>query len=156
MDKKQLIATAIGEASMCWSETPSGVFDSQKANTITEKLHDDLFPVLDSPGPFGLLHLGRGTFGQAIEALKKGNAVSRQGWNGKGMCIFLNKGSHTIPQDQDLPNEIEGIRANLFEKGPHGTVTRLPNLNMKAATGSTVTGWLASQTDILAEDWGLA
>ena len=34
-----------------------------------------------------------------------------------------------------------------------GTITRLPNLNMRAATGSTVTGWLASQTDILAEDW---
>lgn len=93
------------------------------------------------------------TFGQAIEALKEGKAISREGWNGKGMCVFLNKGSHDFTQDQDMPNNIEGIKESLFKRGDNGTVTRLPNLNMRAASGSTVTGWLASQTDLLAEDW---
>lgn len=93
------------------------------------------------------------SFSQALDALKKGKAISREGWNGKGMFVFLNKGSHDFPQDQENPGKIESIRTSLFEKGDKGAVTRLPNLNMQAATGSTVTGWLASQTDLLAEDW---
>jgi len=92
-------------------------------------------------------------FGEVLELLKQGKAVSREGWNGKGMLIYLNKGN--IAADTKTDGEIvEGIKHSLFETGDNGTVTRLPNLNMKAATGSTVTGWLASQTDLLAEDWG--
>lgn len=93
------------------------------------------------------------TFGEAIEALKQGKAVARSGWNGKSMSIFLNKGSYCFP---DKPIDyffIEGVSSKLFENGDNGTVTRLPNINMKTASGSTVTGWLASQTDMLAEDW---
>ena len=41
-DWKELIMTAIGEASMCWSETPTGVFDSEKAVVIGEKLLQDI------------------------------------------------------------------------------------------------------------------
>ena len=39
---EELINTAIGEASMCWSETPKGVFDSTKALEIGKKLLEDL------------------------------------------------------------------------------------------------------------------
>ena len=94
-------------------------------------------------------------FGQAIQALKQGKKVSRYGWNGKGMFIFLNLGNVDISQLPNKPDLIEGINADLFRVGDIGTTTRLPNLNMKASTGSTVTGWLASQTDLLAEDWGI-
>ncbi len=41
-DWKELIMTALGEASMCWSETPKGVFDSDKAIAIGEKLLQDI------------------------------------------------------------------------------------------------------------------
>lgn len=95
-------------------------------------------------------------FGEAIAALKAGYAVARQGWNGKKMFVFLQRGSFDSENLMVWPNTflfIEGIDARLFDKGDVGTVTRLPNLNMRAASGSTVTGWLASQTDILAEDW---
>ena len=94
-------------------------------------------------------------FGQALEALKSGKAVSREGWNGKGMILFLNQGNvaEPMPINTDGLTLIEGIRQDLFILGDVGTITRLPNINMKAATGSTVTGWLASQTDMLAEDW---
>ena len=90
-------------------------------------------------------------FGQALEAIKDGKTVQRQGWNGKGMFIYLNKGSASTAFTRE--ETVEGIRGDLFELGAEGTITRLPNLNMRAATGSTVTGWLASQTDLLAEDW---
>lgn len=98
-------------------------------------------------------------FGQAIEALKEGQSVQRAGWNGKGMFLWLNKGSahghydNVKPEDVPADRSIEGISVKLFELGDVGTITRLPNINMRAATGSTVTGWLASQTDMLAEDW---
>lgn len=92
-----------------------------------------------------------GNFGMAIEEMKAGRSVWREGWNGKGMLIYINQGS----QDASLPRgeTIEGIDARFFENGDTGTVTRLPNINMKNAAGSTVTGWLASQVDMLAEDW---
>lgn len=92
------------------------------------------------------------TFGEALEALKQGHCVARAGWNGKGMFICLNKGSSEV-LSPDRSGQVEGISEKHFELGMTGTVTRLPNLNMRAATGSTVTGWLASQTDLLAEDW---
>jgi hypothetical protein len=99
-------------------------------------------------------------FSTALQELKAGQRISRAGWNGKGMFLWLNKGSHNFknPDGGSDVNEgdlIEGIREGLFEHGDEGTVTRLPNINMRAATGSTVTGWLASQTDLLAEDWGI-
>ncbi len=90
-------------------------------------------------------------FGQAVEAAKNGKAIRRSGWNDKGMFVYLNKGSDPTSYSSD--ERVDGIRGDLFELGDVGTVTRLPNLNMKSATGATVTGWLASQTDILAEDW---
>lgn len=93
-------------------------------------------------------------FGQALEALKDGATVAREGWNGKGMFLFVQNGSI----DEDLEAftafaTIEGIRADLFDDGEAGTVMRLPCVCMQTATGSIVTGWLASQTDMLAEDW---
>lgn len=91
-------------------------------------------------------------FGKALQALKEGEAVARAGWNGKGMFLFLNKGSRDTSMTLASPY-VEGIDHRLFEAGDNGTITRLPNINMRAATGSTVTGWLASQTDMLAEDW---
>lgn len=91
-------------------------------------------------------------FGQALEALKKGHCIARAGWNGKGMFVSLNKGSSEF-LSPTRTETIEGVSETLFDLGSTGTITRLPNLNMRAATGSTVTGWLASQTDLLAEDW---
>ncbi len=97
------------------------------------------------------------TFGQAVEHIKNGGRAARAGWNGKNMFIYLNMGSKDFGKVRDFPGEpVGGVSAVLFEHGDTGTVTRMPNLNMRAADGSTVTGWLASQTDILAEDWVVA
>lgn len=107
-------------------------------------------------GPFLAAYRASGymTFGHALDRLKKGDTVARSGWNGKNMFLFLNRGSHdAMPPAMERGPLIDGVDPSLFEKGDTGTVTRLPNINMRAASGATVTGWLASQTDLLAEDW---
>lgn len=68
-------------------------------------------------------------FGEAIRLLKRGMYVQRSGWNGKGMHLGLHR-----PTVED--NEMT-----------------LPYIWMRTACGNTVP-WLASQTDVLAEDWG--
>lgn len=96
------------------------------------------------------------TFGEALQALKNGYQIGREGWNGKGMYLWLNKGNvpyEDIISDSSILPLKEGVPRTLFEYGDTDTITRMPNINMKTATGSIVTGWLASQTDMLAEDW---
>lgn len=66
-------------------------------------------------------------FGSALEALKSGWKVARQGWNGKNMWLYI--------QTPDM-----------FSK------MTLPYIYMYTTQGDRVP-WLASQTDILAEDW---
>lgn len=94
------------------------------------------------------------TFGDALMMLKLGYRVARAGWNGKGMFIYLNRGAHDF--DADPRGAIDGVDSDYFAKGDTGIVTRMPNVNMRSASGATVTGWLASQTDMLAEDWMVA
>ena len=83
-------------------------------------------------------------FGQAVEALKNGQKVERQGWNGKGMFLFLVLGS-----------TFKVNRAPLLGIYPEGTeINYQPHIDMKTAQ-DTVVPWLASQSDVLAEDWQL-
>ena len=82
------------------------------------------------------------TFGLAIALLKRGERVARAGWNGKGMWLHLKRyvegAEHLV---QLLPPDVLKIQA-------------LPWIGMKTADNYFVP-WLASQTDILAEDWQL-
>lgn len=90
-------------------------------------------------------------FGQAIVALKAGKRVARAGWNGKGMWLALTQGSERIVRD----GKFNGAVAQLVEhEAPH--IVRIgAHIDMRAADGSLVIGWLASQTDMLAEDWSV-
>lgn len=102
-------------------------------------------------------------FGQAIELVKKGNLVARKGWNGKGMFIFMcpedTLTTGFISKVKSLPDEVKKwIDKNLDDKkntGEEGLnqVKFTAYLCMKAADNTIVNGWLASQTDMLAEDW---
>jgi hypothetical protein len=88
-------------------------------------------------------------FGQAIEALKQGKRVAREGWNGKGMFLFL------------LPAGVVPVKAihdpalrEVIEKEVGGeTFEALGSIRMFTADKKILTGWLASQTDMLSEDW---
>lgn len=88
------------------------------------------------------------TFGMAIEAMKRGKKVARRGWNGKGMYVWVMPGS-TIT---NCPN-ITDPHLKAISDANGGTVVFVGSVRMKTATGEVLTGWLASQTDMLAEDW---
>ena len=87
------------------------------------------------------------TFGQAIEAMKQGQKVARRGWNGKGMYLWLLPAA-TVKAEWCREPRLELIAA---ENG--GEVECLGSVRMKTADGKVLTGWLASQTDMLADDW---
>jgi len=91
-----------------------------------------------------------GDFGNALRAMKAGKKVCRAGWNGKGMWIALTPGS-TFAAGFVKPGHAAAHRAE--ETGINGEINLLPHIDMRAADGSMVIGWLASQTDMLADDW---
>jgi hypothetical protein len=81
-------------------------------------------------------------FGEALDALKIGKRVAREGWNGKGMFLFLVNGSR-----------FKVNRAPLLGIYPEGTeIEYHAHIDMKTAQGYVVP-WLASQADLLASDW---
>ena len=84
-------------------------------------------------------------FSTALSAVKDNNAIRREGWNGKGMYVVLQKG---YPEGIAInKNTAEAINKE------EGTICKFsPYLMMKTADDCFVP-WLASQTDMLAEDW---
>lgn len=80
-------------------------------------------------------------FGVAIMNLKEGRRVARNGWNGKGMYLYYVPAA-AYPPSTDVAREAFG-----GEPVPYGAY-----IAMKTAQGNVVP-WLASQTDMLAEDW---
>lgn len=78
-------------------------------------------------------------FGKAIELLKEGKKVQREGWNGKNQYIELASNiSYKNPKGEIINAEHNAIgnRAIAF-----------------VGTSGVQLGWLASQADMLAEDW---
>lgn len=83
-------------------------------------------------------------FGWVLRQLRAGAKVARSGWNGKGMFIFLVPGS-----------TFQVNRAPLLGIYPEGTTINYhAHIDMKTADNMVVP-WLASQTDILADDWDI-
>jgi len=87
-------------------------------------------------------------FGDALELAKQGKKVARSGWNGKGMFVFYQRSCEI--HAQDIRSDV--LRKWLFDNKMSWVQIR-GHLDMKDAQGEVVIGWLASQTDMLAEDW---
>lgn len=83
-------------------------------------------------------------FGQAIEHLKDERKVARSGWNGKDMFLFLVPGSTFKVNRAPL--------LGIYEEGTE--VEYHAHIDMKTAQGYVVP-WLASQSDMLSDDWVL-
>lgn len=75
-------------------------------------------------------------FGEALEAIKEGKKVARKGWNGNGIFIKL----HPIRAEEECTQPYIVIDS-----------TGLQSDNVAAKRG--IVPWLASQTDLLANDW---
>lgn len=86
-------------------------------------------------------------FGEALEALHHGKKVAREGWNGKGMFIYLESGTLITP------DKIRNLTLAKSTPDSQKYININPHIDMKSADGSIVVGWLASQTDMLANDW---
>lgn len=84
------------------------------------------------------------TFGDALVLLKAGYKVARVGWNGKGMFLY-HVGANSYPVSGNPGSAVKGM----FEDDmvPYGAY-----IAMKTAQDNVIP-WLASQTDMLAEDW---
>lgn len=81
-------------------------------------------------------------FGLALSALKNGEKVTRTGWNGKGMFLYLVPGSSF---------EVNRAPLNTF-LAPGTIVNYRAHIDMKTADDQFVP-WVASQSDLLADDW---
>lgn len=98
------------------------------------------------------------TFGEALDAMKAGKKVSRAGWNGKSMWVALTPGTH-ITDDKARAGAAALLVAERNAARDAAPAVSLPpiaigaHIDMRAADGSLVIGWLASQTDMLASDW---
>ena len=77
-------------------------------------------------------------FGQALEALKQGKRVARKGWNGKGIYIELQRHDEHSKMTQPYIYIVTTGLVTDNEAAPKGIVP-----------------WLASQTDMLADDWNI-
>ena len=88
-------------------------------------------------------------FGQALEYLKQGKKITRQGWNGKNMFLWL-KPATTIKSEWCKDPLLKELCDN-----NGGEIEALGTICMKTADNKILTGWLASQTDMLSEDWAI-
>lgn len=88
-------------------------------------------------------------FGHALECLKHMKKVSRAGWNSKGMWLTLSPGGIIPAEKFWAPNN-----AAFAASQEGGQAEVLPYITMKTADNKIVP-WLASQTDLLANDWGV-
>jgi hypothetical protein len=82
------------------------------------------------------------SFGHALMVLQDGKKVARSGWNGKGMFLYH------VPANS-YPAQTEAAKGVFGDTVPYGAY-----IAMKTAQGNVVP-WLASQTDVLANDWQL-
>lgn len=90
-------------------------------------------------------------FGDAIEALKVGKRVTRAGWNGRGMYLWLMPEAIVKAEWCREPH----LKRLAEENG--GEISCLGSIRMftvnAAGRRAILTGWLASQSDMLSEDW---
>lgn len=83
------------------------------------------------------------TFGAALDLLRAGRKVTRRGWNGRGMFIYL------VPANS-YPAQTDVARAEFGDMVPYREYLAMKTVN------NEIVPWVASQTDILADDWQIA
>lgn len=80
------------------------------------------------------------TFGLAVEAVKKGFKIARNGWNGKGMFVYYVAGG-------EYATQMEAAKKEFGKSCIYNPYLAIKNVN------GTVSTWVPSINDVLAEDW---
>ena len=98
------------------------------------------------------------TFGAAIEALKNGKRVQREGWNGKGLFVFMQVpsqiGKDIVPKMQSLPQSVKDEFQRRFENTSEQIDAIYYDNQLALVNPSNlITGWSPSASDALAVDW---
>lgn len=91
-------------------------------------------------------------FGEAIIELKNGKKLARKNWNGKDMFIVLMEGLKLPPFNTQNTNRKVNDRTAKWI-GEDTPLDSQPYIAMFTADKKWQPGWLASQNDILSEDW---
>ena len=92
------------------------------------------------------------TFGEAIQAMRSGNKVARRGWNGKGMWIVIMDALYLPPfNTADTARKVNDRTAKWI--GEDKPLDSQPYIAMWTAKEQWQPGWLASQADMLSDDW---
>lgn len=131
--------------------TLEGVMHASKGDWIITGVNGEKYPCKPDifektyeavDGGINVIHDKNLTFSQAIELMKKGMQLQRVGWNGKNQYIELAKNiSYTNAHGEvvNAQHDAIGNQAIAF-----------------VGTSGVQLGWLASQADMLAEDWQIA
>lgn len=91
-------------------------------------------------------------FSQALLHAQKGRKITRSGWNGIGMFVVVQKGyPDGIPINQNTAHALGISEGTLCRFAPYLMLAK----PQPDGSYDCVTGWLASQTDLLANDWHL-
>ena len=93
-------------------------------------------------------------FSQALFMLKRGKKIARAGWNGKGMWIVMMPSLQLPPFNSQNPGAKVNDRT-AKHIGQDTPLDSLPYIAMWTATKQWLPGWLASQTDLLSDDWAV-
>ncbi len=101
-------------------------------------------------------------FGQALEAVKQGKLIAREGWNGKGLFVFMQIPStipmEVVPKMQSLPQEVKDEFKRRSEERAVGEKIHLDNIYYSnqfciVNPNNNINGWIASSSDISSSDW---
>lgn len=132
--------------------TLEGAMTVSDGDWIIQGIQGELYPC--KPDIFAETYepaeVGQGAmcFGRAVQRLKLGERVARAGWNGKGMWLVLVPGTPKAELREGTPYR-NALQADSCEILPHIDMWTV-NADGRRAM---LPGWLASQSDMLAEDW---
>ena len=100
------------------------------------------------------------SFGEALTEVQAGQLIRRSGWNGKNMFVFQRPEDSLevemiVHKIKSLPQSVKDYFAQQNEKGLDGSakIKFQSYLCLKNPDDSIVNGWVASQSDIVADDW---
>jgi hypothetical protein len=101
------------------------------------------------------------SFGKAIEAMRNGKRIQRQGWNGKGLFVFMQVPASVpisiVPKMSSLPQSVKDEFKRRLEKypekGKEDMDIRYRNQFALVHSSNEINGWAPSSSDTLAEDW---